>query len=417
MVQAAFGAGYFRVETISIQGPGENSCDWHEGGCEKNWEADQDNVSAFFEVVIPIYDQLEINLAGRYTDYGGGVGDSFDPKISFLYQPFEMLSFRGSFSSAFIAPTLTQQFSAESCGLQTMIDPIANDFFATFRVRCLTGTPTLTPETADITSFGFSLSLLDGDLNLGVDWINYDFEDRIASTTGQQVIDQDLQRFAALGFDLNNAADVAAWIGPNKGTPNGESLNLIRDISGLLTRVQAARINAQTMEHTAWDFYGRYTLPLDRFGTFLFNVNATYAEEFLYDLGIGATGKGDGAGSQNETVAEVPPVPQWRANGTINWFLNGHSAMVRMRWIDEFDQDILFFGGLNDPTIESMFYTDMSYSYTFDSLFGDRETKVEIGARNVFDEFPKVIFNLGGIESFVHDIRGRMVYLRVNQDI
>ena len=417
MLQGAFGVDYQREEFQSTQGPGENSCDWHEGGCELDWIADQDVISGFFELAIPVLDTLEINVAGRFTDYGGLLGDSFDPKISFLFQPIPILSFRGSFSTAFIAPSLTDQFSAEACGLQTMVDPLTQDFEATFRVRCLTGNSALSPETADITSFGVSLSLLDGDLNIGVDWTNYDFEDRIANTTGQQVINQDLERFEAMGNSVTNAAQVAAWIGPNKGTPTGETLDLLRDTTGVLTRVLAKRINAQTMEHTSWDFYGRYTLPLDNFGTFSFNVNATYAEEFLFDLGIGAAGKGDGAGSQNETIQEVPPIPKWRANGSINWFLNGHSANIRMRWIDEFDQDIEFFSAFNPPTIESMFYTDISYSYTFDSLFGDRETKVEIGARNVFDEFPEPIFNLGGIESFVHDIRGRMVYLRVNQDI
>jgi iron complex outermembrane receptor protein len=171
------------------------------------------------------------------------------------------------------------------------------------------------------------------------------------------------------------------------------------------------------MEHTAWDFYGRYNLDTDLLGTFVFTANATYAEEFLYDLGIGAAGQGDGAGRQNETIQEVPPVPEWRVNANVNWFRGGHSAMVRVRWIDEFFQDIEFFSSFNPPTIESMTYTDVNYAYTWDNLWGDRSTRIEIGARNVFDEFPEPIFNLGGIETFVHDIRGRMMYLRINQDI
>ena len=91
--------------------------------------------------------------------------------------------------------------------------------------------------------------------------------------------------------------------------------------------------------------------------------------------------------------------------------------MVRVRWIDEIDQDILYFGAYNPPTLDEMFYTDINYAYTFDSLIGDRSTKFEIGARNVLDEFPDPIFNLGGIESYLHDIRGRMIYVRINQDI
>ncbi len=44
-------------------------------------------------------------------------------------------------------------------------------------------------------------------------------------------------------------------------------------------------------------------------------------------------------------------------------------------------------------------------------------TVVEVGGRNIFDEFPDPQFNLGGIESFVHDIRGAMWYARLTQDL
>ena len=413
MMQAAFGAEWRKVSFMSRQGPNENACDWHEGGCEFDWNASQDVESVFFELVVPALDSLEINLAGRYSDYGGGIGSDFNPKVSMLFQPIDMLSIRASYSESFTAPSLGAQFGSDNCGLQTMMDELTGDFEATFRVRCLSGNPNLTPETAEITSVGVSLMLFDRSLNIGLDYINYDFSDRIAETTGQQVIDQDLARFLSLGNSLTDAAAVAAWIGPG----GGESSNIIRDSSGVLTRVLAGRINAQTMEHTAWDIYARYNLDTDSFGNFAFDVSATYAEEFSYDLGIGAAGQGDGAGSQNETIGEVPPVPEWRAVGSINWFMGGHSAMVRVRWIDEIDQDILYFGAYNPPTLDEMFYTDINYAYTFDSLIGDRSTKFEIGARNVLDEFPDPIFNLGGIESYLHDIRGRMIYVRINQDI
>ena len=67
--------------------------------------------------------------------------------------------------------------------------------------------------------------------------------------------------------------------------------------------------------------------------------------------------------------------------------------------------------------LEDMLYTDVNYKYTFPNLMGERETTIEVGANNVFDEFPAPMFNLGGIESFLHDIRGRMWYVRVNQDL
>lgn len=76
----------------------------------------------------------------------------------------------------------------------------------------------------------------------------------------------------------------------------------------------------------------------------------------------------------------------------------------------------MFFNGT--LVMDDILYTDVNYSYTFTDLFGgDRETTVEVGGRNVFDEFPDPIFNLGGIETYVHDIRGRTWYVRIGQDI
>jgi outer membrane receptor protein involved in Fe transport len=71
----------------------------------------------------------------------------------------------------------------------------------------------------------------------------------------------------------------------------------------------------------------------------------------------------------------------------------------------------------NTLKFDSIVYTDLTYAYTFDNLIGERSTTIEVGGRNIFDEFPDPTFNLGGIESFVHDIRGRMIYVRWNQDI
>src|SRR5690606_40009112 len=85
------------------------------------------------------------------------------------------------------------------------------------------------------------------------------------------------------------------------------------------------------------DFYGRYNLPLDRFGTFTFGLNATFADKYTYDLGTGdPQDSGDGVGKQNEQVAEIPPLPEWRVTGTVNWFLGNHAARLRVRWIEGF---------------------------------------------------------------------------------
>lgn len=154
-------------------------------------------------------------------------------------------------------------------------------------------------------------------------------------------------------------------------------------------------------------------------------MNATLADKYTYNLGTGdPQDSGDGVGKQNEQVSEIPPIPEWRVNGTVNWYLGNHSARVRVRWIDGFEYQF------NSPALlgaqlaingeseaDPIAYTDINYKYTFEGLIGDGGTTLEVGANNVFDEMPEPIFNLGGLETFVHDIRGRMWYLRLHQDL
>jgi hypothetical protein len=194
-------------------------------------------------------------------------------------------------------------------------------------------------------------------------------------------------------------------------------------VDGVMSRVIVSRLNAQTMKHRAMDVYARYNLNLNDWGNFVFGLEGTQALEYSFDLGLGIPA-GDGVGSQNEQIAEVPPMPEFRVNGMMNWTRGNHSALVRARWMDSFDYSFNSSAllaaqvAVNGITAaDDMTYLDVNYAYTFDGLVGNRATKVEIGARNLLDKFPKPFINLGGIETFVHDIRGRMMYIRINQEI
>lgn len=394
----------------------------------------------FFELAIPVVQNLDAQVAARYTDYGGSIGNSLDPKVAVLWQPLDILSVRASYSTAFIAPTLTQLFSAEACGLQTVNDQLTNDNSGTFRVGCLNSNPDLIPESADVWNIGASMSLLDGNLNFGVDYSEYKFSDRISSETVNNVLRADYQAFLASGGDsdpasgdtngdgISNSAD--AWI------LSGSDPAIFRDSSGLVTRVKTSRVNAPSMLNRSVDYYARYNLSLDRWGDFVFNLGMTQALEYSYDLGTpDPLDFGDGVGQQNEQVVEIPPMPEWRINASVNWFMGNHAAAIKLRWLDKVKlqfnsgglveaatsplQGLAYFQKVinGDTNLEAMLYTDINYKYTFPSLLGNRETTIEVGANNVFDEFPKPFFNLGGIETYLHDIRGRMMYIRINQDI
>jgi iron complex outermembrane receptor protein len=70
----------------------------------------RDIKAVFFEVMVPVTKGLEVTFAGR-EDHYSGFGGTFNPKVSFRYQPMASLMFRGSYNSGFRAPSFNQLFN------------------------------------------------------------------------------------------------------------------------------------------------------------------------------------------------------------------------------------------------------------------------------------------------------------------
>ncbi|TFW28326.1 TonB-dependent receptor [Massilia horti] len=66
--------------------------------------------AVYFEVLVPVIKDLEVTIAGRQDHYSG-FGNTFNPKISFRYQPIPSLMFRGSYNTSFRAPSFNQLFN------------------------------------------------------------------------------------------------------------------------------------------------------------------------------------------------------------------------------------------------------------------------------------------------------------------
>ncbi|MCH7815349.1 MAG: TonB-dependent receptor [Proteobacteria bacterium] len=436
-LQAAVGIKTRYVENINDQPALANQCNRWINGCGFDFKEDRTVNTAFFELSVPILDgsaigNLELQLAGGYVDYND-VGSSFDPKIAFRYQPHEYVSVRASYSEAFIAPSLFRLFNPPFSFLQTVDDAIGDDL-GTFVTTTNQGNPDLVPETADVWNVGFSVSLplFGGDLTFGADYTEFAFVERITDTTAQNIIDDDFAAFTASGRSADNPDDIASW------ATGLSSPSLLRNpVSGSLIQIFVAPINSQAMDVTAIDFALGYQYGTDNWGDFRFNLNATKMDEYTYD--ISDTLKGDGVGKQNDTVGSVPPIPEWNIRATLGWSYGEHNVLLAARYTDEISMNGLS-SGLNGLAAAGSFGTlafiqhcaqpecyrnivdaetliDLTYSYTFRDLLGEgRSTRIELGARNLTDELPDIQYTLGGMDTFISDPRGRMVYFRINQD-
>jgi iron complex outermembrane receptor protein len=70
----------------------------------------RDIKAVYFEVLVPVTKDLEVTVAGRQDHYQG-FGNTFNPKVSFRYQPMASLLFRGSYNTSFRAPSFNQLFN------------------------------------------------------------------------------------------------------------------------------------------------------------------------------------------------------------------------------------------------------------------------------------------------------------------
>jgi iron complex outermembrane receptor protein len=111
--------------------------------------------AAYAEVLVPVFEALEVTGAVRLDDYSG-FGSTVNPKISAKYRPLDWLMFRGSFNTGFRVPAFNQIFNGVTQSPNpgnTLVDPTT---CATGAVSTLPGCAAITPET-----------LSGGNVNLG----------------------------------------------------------------------------------------------------------------------------------------------------------------------------------------------------------------------------------------------------------
>ncbi|GMM69538.1 TonB-dependent receptor [Alteromonas sp. MTD1] len=158
--------------------------------------ADRNQMGVFAELFVPVTDQFDISLAGRFDDYND-FGSTFNPKVGFTYRPIEDLVLRGSWSTAFRAPSLTQAGvqlrttrASFDCSVNSAIADLYCEGQGTVRGNNVLelGNPALRAEESETYSFGFAYSPTDN-TDITVDYWTFDHED-IVDTNMTGVLNQ-----------------------------------------------------------------------------------------------------------------------------------------------------------------------------------------------------------------------------------
>ncbi|MCB2074662.1 MAG: TonB-dependent receptor [Novosphingobium sp.] len=144
--------------------------------------------SVFGELLIPVVDMVEINLAARYDDYSD-FGDTFNPKVAVNFRPVDWLKIRGNWGTSFTAPTPLDLLRANANTISAFpfvafTRPGDMPPAGAFTVALQGSNPGLVPQEADTWSVGFEASppFIPG-LNVKLSYYNVEFKDILSTPT------------------------------------------------------------------------------------------------------------------------------------------------------------------------------------------------------------------------------------------
>ena len=348
------------------------------GSAGNSSAGDRSRYAAFGEVSIPILDNLEANVAGRFDSYDD-FGEAFSPQVAVRYNPFDMLVLRASYGEGFKAPNLTELYSSLSQSFNDTIDTfrcaaIGIDPCPRNQVENFSGgNPELEAETAESFNVGAVVEPLP-DLSFSVDYYNIKIEDVVDELSIQTVLRLEAESALPSGVVVRRGAPT------EPGDP------------GRLVSIDLISANLAVREVSGYDLRANYQLEMD-WG------------DLQFDLELSRIDTWELTPSPGETTVDIvgsEGAPQHRATFSVGWSRGVYSAAYFLRVIDEFDGPS---GGMYDR------YYGQDVTAVATLPWGG---EVSLGVRNIMDEDP-IVDPVGGYQDNVvlvlYDVAGRTPFI------
>lgn len=395
----------------------------------KSTEGSFDANEAFAELNVPLLagvpgvHDLEANVAGRFVHYNT-FGSNFTYKLGARWSPVRDVALRGTYSTSFRAPSISELYLGQSETAPTASDPCSaplGSLSPALAAQCaatgvsaggtndqsnqvltrIGGNPELDAETADMYTLGVVLQprFLEG-LSVTVDY----YDVRIEDVVGQ----------------IGTAAIIAGCYPGAGGTPEFCDLIHRAPNSGRILFVTDTNQNVGELRTAGLDFAVRYTLqqPFGRVGVAL---DATWLDHFDRTQKVGNERTVHGKGN-----FDLGALPAWKGNLGVTWGLAPWNAAVIARYVGGFKEcsasDLTSDGGVcNAPheaerDVRSNVTVDVNAGFVLASR-STGKTSLVLGVNNVFDERPSFIYSavLGNSDPSTYDWVGRFVYTRLQQ--
>jgi outer membrane receptor protein involved in Fe transport len=435
-VQLAAGASYRKLYTNNVVS-NDLLVNLDNGGqcilgsqCTAHLQGGYNVKEAYAEVFIPLLKDLplvhalNVTLGDRYSRYSS-FGSTNNWKIGIEYRPIEDLLLRGTVSSVFRAPTITDVFrspissapllTSDPCDHITVANPAcANvpldgsfvDFFvaggqqlSALRSGSKFANFPLGPESGKSFDFGavYSPHFVPG-LSASVDIWRIYLGNVITSVGAQTVLDQCFNGVTIYCPLIQRSAAAGS--------------------AGQIQQLLLPTVNLGRMDVKGIDLAASYRLPQFSFGQFNAGVNATYMQQYkiqtapgqaanrvLNAVGVmGSFGSALGSACPFGSSVGMCFFPRVKAIGTLGWQLGPWDAQWTMTYTSEFKVGSL------DPSqggtavagpfpttgpagpyvlhFGAWVYNNVQVGYDIEPI----DTRIDVGVDNVFDKQPPMLF-------------------------
>ncbi|MFT4929609.1 MAG: iron complex outermembrane receptor protein [Phenylobacterium sp.] len=347
--------------------------------------ASRDNTSIYAELGIPVADTFDIQLAVRHEDYSD-FGTTTNPKVAFLWAATDTIQLRGSYGTAFRAPSLHQIGLGNTDESPTLVDTVRCAAVGNVNKACdpqeytavLSGNKLLEAEESASYNIGLIVELSDN-LDFAVDYYNYDIEN---------IITKDTQfKFSTQG---NDPSVVVRLPSSTPGDP------------GEVVRIFDRYENIGEVQTTGIDFDINYKLET-QMGQFDFSYVLNYVLDYE-DTRPNA----DGTRRLDTREGDFKQA-EVRWSFATSWSLNDWNANLGFNYIGEFEQDDSVRTS-EHVNVDSMTTVDTTINY-----IGIENTTLTLGITNLFNEEPPFAYHdfMGYVDS-MHSGQGRFVYVQAN---
>lgn len=344
---------------------------------------------AFVELSLPISEKLTGQLAARFEDYGGNVGETVDPKLALRYQATDNIALRGSVSTTFRGPP--QNFLQ---GRGTALSFVAAT--SAFKAIDTLGNADLKQEEAVASNFGI---IFDYPQFFGsIDFWQFDFSDPLQVESFNGIV-------AAYGS--NSCADPAVASVACDELRGKISFQAGADpVPGNITRISREYTNGGDITTSGIDWFGQYDFDTS-FGELALGTQGTYTleydvDDFTTDDGLFLLAGGDFAGNLNDNRNTLTPITELQGSVFARLTRDAHRLTVTGRYWGEYDDE----GAIADlQTIDEHFTVDLNYNTTL----MDDQLGINVSVFNVFDNLaPRAQTDLN-YDPYTHSPFGRMI--------